>query len=95
MEEKVINAYNKTVDWWSKHNITTRSVVIVTLLLFAGTVIASWLGKDVKHFDKIIEVLSDNLLWLTAIIIAGVNGATAIVEKIMQYKKGITDDRIA
>ena len=92
-EETVVKIHEKTMDWWGKHNITTRTVVFVMLFLFAGTIVSSWLGHDVNHFDKIIDVLSDDLLWLTAIILAGINGATAVIDKILQYKKGNTDDR--
>jgi len=88
MDENKVEKISKLAsDWWGRHNITTRSVVLVTLILFAGTIILAWTNQDVKHFDKIINVLSDLVLWLTVAIIAGVNGASVVLDKIIQLKK--------
>jgi len=86
-EDKVEKARDLVDDWWGRYNITTRLVVSVTLVLFAGTIINAWANHDVKHFDKIIEVLSDLVLWLTVAIIAGVNGASVVLDKFVQFKK--------
>ena len=85
--EKIDKIQEKAVDWWGKHNITTRTVILTILFLIVGTVVLSWLGKDIKHFDVILEKLIEAVLWLTAVIIAGVNGAPMIVEKILEWKK--------
>jgi len=87
--ENIEKIEQKAVDWWAQHNITTRTVIMVVLMLFAGTVIMSWFGKSISHFDKIIDVLEDTLLLLTVMIIAGVNSAPLIMEKIIKWKKGI------
>ena len=86
-EDKIEKARELANDWWGKYNITTRLVVIVTLVLFAGTIIFAWANHDVKHFDKIIDVLSDLVLWLTVAIIAGVNGASVVLDKFIQFRK--------
>jgi len=85
--DKISEIQKKTEDFWSRHNITTRMVITVMLILFAGTIIASWLGHDIKHFDKIVDILSDNLLWLTALIVAGINGASVLLDKYHQISK--------
>jgi len=88
MDENKVEKINKLAnDWWGRHNITTRTVVIVTLMLFAGTVILAWTNHDVKYFDKILDALSELVLWLTVAIIAGVNGASVVLDKFIQLKK--------
>jgi len=86
-EDKNEKISKQAEDWWGKHNITTRAVVLVTLILFAGTIVFAWTNHDVKHFDKIIDVLSELVLWLTVVIIAGVNGASVVLDKIIKLKK--------
>jgi len=88
MNGNIENIRDKAVDWWGKHNITTRTVVLTILFLLVGTVMLAWLGKDIKYFSEILHTLSDTLTWMTIIIIAGVNGASAILDKIIQWKKG-------
>ena len=89
---KIENLNQKAMDWWAKHNITTRSVVIVLLILFIATIVAGLLGYESKYYNTIIETLSTDILWITVIIIAGVNGATAILDRLIELKKGNNND---
>jgi len=81
----------KLNDWWARHNVTTRTILFVTLILFAATILKVWLGGDVKHFDKIMDILSQMLLWLTALIIGGINGASTLMDKYGEIVKGKND----
>jgi len=89
-DNKIEKIRDKAIDWWGRHNVTTRFVVITLTILLAGTVICGWLGKDnnINHYVDILKVLSETITWIVVIIVAGVNGAPAILEKIIEWKKG-------
>jgi len=92
--DKVQQGVTKFVDWWDKHNISTRTVLITVLILFAATVVLGLLDKAPhNYYTEILHTLSDIVLYITIIIIAGVNGARTILSEILNKKKGIADDR--
>jgi len=88
MQNKIVDLENhllKADDWWGKHNITTRFIVLANSLMLMGLVFFELLtGKDVPHFKEMLNVIGDIVLYTTITIIVGVNG----IKVFLNYKKG-------
>ena len=81
-----VEKYKKVVDdFWGKHNLTTRIITLSSTLLLIILVIIDITGKNIPNFDLIFKTLADMVLYITLVIIIGVNGATKILE-ILQSK---------
>jgi len=77
--EKIID------DFWGRHNLTTRFITISSTILLIVIVIADILGVKIPNFDTLFKTLADMVLYITIIIILGVNGAA----KIFKIIKGV------
>ena len=68
----------ETDDFWGRHNLTTRTITLIsTLLLVIITVTNMFL--TIPNFDIVFKTLADMVLYITIIIILGVNGATKVL----------------
>ena len=87
MDKKIEDVENKVVDFWDKHNLTTRIVIVTFLVLLSATVAVGLRGgSEIKYFEAILDTLNTSILWLTLAVIAGVNSTRHILNAIIKYK---------
>ena len=83
INENILSKINAE-DLWAKHNITTRFITLSSTILLIAITIAAICGIKIPNFEVIFKTLANMVLYITIIIILGVNGAT----KIMSIIKG-------
>jgi len=81
---EIENHLLKADDWWGKHNITTRFIVLANTLMLIGLVFFQLMtDRNIPHFNDMLNVIGDIVLYTTIIIILGVNG----IKVFLNFKK--------
>jgi hypothetical protein len=73
-------------DWWGKHNMTSRTVTLVSVVCLVFLTIYGCIKVPNEHFDNMFNTISGIVLYISLAIILGVNGLTKALDAIKSFK---------
>lgn len=78
---KLENNLFKADDWWGKHNITTRFILLANTLMLMGLIFFEVLtAKQIPHFTEMLDTIGNIVLYTTITILIGVNGIKVFLD---------------
>jgi len=100
-DKKIEEGIKKYNDWWSEHNFGTRVSLITSLILLTIVVMYPFFAptkeivlegiphlvtKDISHYEGILSVTSENMLWQFMVVTLGANTIVKVAEVWAKFK---------